>query len=626
MTLEPDFKKSKNDKQTFFLKTLSFIVIAQIMFFSFGLFHLGKFVTVDERRWMYDRIPKYWKGILNQRWKLTYVHPKPGITVTLISGTSLLTYPNPEQFMGKNKPSVTGETSMIEKFYTTLRLPIIFFNGIFCVFFFWIMRKITKNDNLSLWSTILILLSPVLIGMSQIVNADSLVWVFSTATILSFIGFLKTSEKKLAAFTSLFLGLSLLSKFIAVILLPFLAIMAIAFYLGKKEAWFFEKTISAKKIANVSLAYLLIIAGALITFALLMPASFKKFNYLYEGTIGYPGIGIILWPLIALNILLIFENLFFKNKFSISILSFIGKFWKKYVKVIFGLLGLAFGVIALNYFSSLDFLHLETVPFDSYQEKIFYEKTWLKKIILEFRPLIFSITPLVFFPLIYLWTKAFFKDIREKLLVFSLSAFIFVFSAAVIQQDLLNIVRYSIILYPLLAILAAIGLDDFFQKKKIPKHWITFGILLLSFASLWQTKPFYLNYSSFLLPQKYIISDSWGYGGYEIAQYLNNLPNPEKLAVWSDNTGVCEFFKGKCIKSNAKEKCKLPDGHDHFNYVIFSRRGETLFFQQTQNLCENTKVFEQIGNLYKNKEARPVFELEINKRPDNFLKVFKVLQ
>lgn len=602
---------------------LVFFVMTLGIYFSFGVLHLGKFVTVDERRWVYNRVPNYWKGILSQKWKKTYVHPKPGITVTLISGASLLEYKNPEKFVSNNRPEITGETQSVERFYTASRLPIVLFNGLFAVFFFWIIKKITDKKWTAIWSTILILLSPILIGMSQIVNADSLVWTFSTATILFFIGYLKTEEKKLAVLTSLFLGLALLSKFIAVILFPFLFIIYCVHGLLESEKWKENEKLASRKILEISLAYFLIVIGSLGVFAILLPASFIKFKYLYEGTIGYPGMGKILWPIFSINFLLIFEHFVFKNKFSIKALNWFGKIWKNYSNIFYGLLFLVFITILFNYLFRLDFLKLEAVPFDSYQKAIFYENSWLKKMLLEFRPLVFSITPLVLISVLYLWFKLFFKKIKDDLLVFSLSFFIIIFCAAVIQEKLLNIVRYSIVLYPLLAILAALGLQDLFTRKKWSRIWITVSIMIICFVSLWGTKPFYLNYSSFFLPKNYIISDAWGYGGYEAAQYLNSLPGAENLSVWSDNSGVCEFFKGKCIKSSPVTRCKFPKGYDHFDYLVFSRRGEILFLDLMQIGCINTEAYQKIIDLYHDKEAKPLFELDINGRPSNFIQVFK---
>ena len=602
-------------------KIILFLLLAMVVYFSFATFHIGKFVTVDEHHWLYTRIPQYWKGVLNQKWALTYIHEKPGITLAIISGTGLLKYDNPAKDIEKIKPSATGETNSVESFLSAFRLPIIIFNGLFSLFFFWIIRKITENLWIALWSSILILLSPILIGISQIVNSDALLWVFSTSAILSFAGYLKTEEKKFAALSALFLGLSVLTKFTSVILMPFLFVILVLYYLEKMKEWSENKIDIPKKILNATIAYLAAILGSLLVFAILLPASFLKPEYLYKGTIGYPGMQFILWPIFAVQLLIIADHFVWKNKITISIILFVQKYWQRYAKIIYALLSFSFLLILVNYALGRDFLRLESVPFDSYQESIFYNNSWIKKILLEFRPLVFSVTPIVLFSVLYLWIKSFSKTLKENFLVLTISIFLIIFCAAVIQEKLLNIIRYSIILYPLLAILAAIGIYEFFELEKfqkINKAWITLGLIFISALSLWQIKPFYFNYTSDLLPKKYIITDAWGYGGYEAAQYLNSLPEAAKTAVWSDSTGFCEFYVGPCVKG----KCALPAGFSNFSYFKLDRRGRLLFEEKDgkDKYCKkNPQLFREISGQYN--RTNTIFDLAIDNRPANFVKI-----
>lgn len=601
---------------------------ALAIYFSFGFYHIGKFLTVDEHHWLYRRVPQYWSGILEQKWKLTYVHEKPGITLALVSGTGLLKYPDPVKYVDGHRPSVTKETASMEAFLTAFRLPLLIFNGFFSLFFFWALRKITANAWIALWSAMLILLSPVLIGITQIVNADALLWTFSTATLLSFVVYLKTGEKKMAALTALFLGLSMLTKFTAVILMPFLFIAFIVSYLEKIKDW--TETGIPKKILKTSLAYFLILFGSILLFAVLLPASFINFGVLYKGTFGYKGMEFALWPIAGVNILIILDYFLFKNKFTISALRFLQKLWRRYSRIIFVFIFLSFIAVLANYVFANDVLRLEDIPFDSLLAKNFHEAFWLKKILLEVRPVAFSLTPVVLLMLLYLWAKTILKPVKENFLVMAISIFILVFFTGVIQKNLLNIVRYSVIIYPLLAILAAIGLDDFLSGKgreKLSRFLVTIFILLLSVISLWQIKPFYLNYTSSLLPKNYIVTDGWGYGGYETAQYLNSLPDAEKMAAWSDRGGFCEFYIGSCVKS----QCKLPAGHDEFDYFALTRRGKMLHIKGVASyvdlkrkadyrLCRKTpEIFDKIKEQYDNDNS--IFELWIDGRPKNFIKV-----
>lgn len=607
-------------------KIVLFLLLALVVYFSFATFHIGKFVTVDEAHWLYTRIPQYWKGVWSQKWALTYIHEKPGVTLAIVSGTGLLQYDEPIKDIEKIKPNVTGNTKAIEAFLSTFRLPLVIFNGIFSLFFFWIIKKITENQWIALWSSILILLSPILIGMSQIVNSDALLWVFSTTTILSFAGFLKTEEKKLVVLSALFLGLSVLTKFTSVILMPFFFVMAALHYLEKIEEWSENKIDIPKKILTAAVACLAAISGSLMVFAILLPASFAKPEYLYKGTIGYPGMQFILWPILVFQLLIIADHFVWKNKTLIYILQFIQKYWKRYAKIIYALLSFSFLFLLVNYALGKDFLRLEAVPFDSYQERIFYSQPWIQKMLLEFRPLVFSVAPLVLFSILYLWIKSFTKTLKENFLVLTISVFLIIFCAAVIQEKLLNIIRYSIILYPLLAILAAVGIYEFFEIekfRKINKDWVTIGIIFASAISLWQIKPFYLNYTSELLPKKYIITDAWGYGGYEAAQFLNARLEAKKTPVWSDSSGFCEFYMGPCVKG----KCILPDGFNSFSYFKLDRRGRLLFEEKDgkDKYCKkNPQLFREISDQYDRTDT--LFDLSIDNRPGNSIRIVPAIK
>ena len=598
---------------------IGFALMALAIYFSFGIFHIGKFMTDDEHYWLYQRIPQYWRGITQGRWALTRIQDKPGITSALLSGTGLLRYANPTQFVDVNDPSLVHNSVPFENFLRVFRLPAVLFNGIFALFFLWIIWKITKNSWLALWSFILILLSPVLIGISQIVNPDGLLWTFSTAVLLSFIAYLQTTEKKMVFFSALFLGLALLTKYTAIILVPFLFVLTVFYYLEKIKIWQEEKKEIAKIFLRNAIAYLVILVGMTVVFAILMPASILKPIYLYLGTIGFSGMQFLMLPIIFLQIIIIGEAFFWKSKFSIRLISFFQKFWGKYAKILFGILALSFILIFVNYSLGHDFLKFERIPFDTYQDPLFYHSPWLIKFLLEFRPLVYAITPIILLGVLFLWLKALIKKLKYNFLTLSLSAFILVFIMASIQEKLLNIVRYSIMVYPLLAIMAGLALDEIFANKKYNRWLIAVTILILSFGSLWLICPYYLDYTNKLLPKKYIISDSWGQGGYEVTQYLNALPNAKNLNVWSDSTGVCEFFIGTCVKA----KCVLPENKRAYDYTVFNRRGEILYYQSVNKSPKNQCwINEMISQKIENTK-KPTFNLSIDGRSQNFIQAIK---
>jgi hypothetical protein len=170
-------------------------------------------------------------------------------------------------------------------------------------------------------------------------------------------------------------------------------------------------------------------------------------------------------------------------------------------------------------------------------------------------------------------------------------------------------------LYPLVLLLASIGIWELFSWKrleKINKIWITTGILIISFWSLWETKPFYFNYTNDLLPKNRIITDAWGYGGYEAAQFLNNLPNAESLLVWTDYNGYCYFLKSRCIMGKNNGQFKMREGEPIPDYFIKTRRGTIMYRDMWKNI--NTKFLFA---------STPVWEISINNRAKNYVKIFK---
>jgi hypothetical protein len=114
---------------------------------------------------------------------------------------------------------------------------------------------------------------------------------------------------------------------------------------------------------------------------------------------------------------------------------------------------------------------------------------------------------------------------------------------------------------------------EFLKTFKVDKEKNVFaGIILALFLgifTLWNEKPFYFGYTNFLLPEKFSITQSWGHGTYEAAEYLNSLPGAENKVIWSNTNTICMFFKGKCLNTRKIDlNVVTPD------YFVISKRGE----------------------------------------------------
>lgn len=607
------------------IKTIIFLAVYAI-YFSFSFYHISSFITADEHFWVKSRIPRYWKSIINKDWARTSINDKPGITLAYISGIPALIQQD-EFWKHKLDPTTNYEKSgpdYASSLYKSFRMPLVIFNGVFSLFFFWIIKKFTDSDFIALCSGILILLSPILIGISQIVNPDALLWIFFSASFFSFLALLKTEEKKFAVLSSLFLGLSLLTKYTSVILMPFFSIAAIIYYISKAQEWKNSNALS-KKITSISSAYLLIIAGSLVVFAALLPAVFVKSGIFYKGTIGYPGIKLLLWPAIAIQLLLIIDAKWFQNRFFMFAISKIGRFWKNFQKLIFALLAISFLAVLFNWISGERLLSLDSLPLSTKQGSIYkMSKMNLgQKIMMEFFPLLFSLTPLMVFSIVYVWTKSVFRNIRHNFLISVISLFIVVFYAALISKGVLATIRYSIVVYPFLSVLAAIGINEFFSAEKfktLNKNLLIAILIIAGLISLWFSKPFYFNYTNNLLPKKYTITNAWGYGGYEAAMHINSLPNSENFTIWSDYYGVCDFLKTQaCFNS----KYILEDPSMKIDYFVLTKRGEARFKEFP--VYRKNKERERLVDGYKfyDSAEEPEWQILIDNRPGNYIKVFK---
>lgn len=595
--------------------------LVYILYFFFGFFHISEFITADEHFWVNQRIYTYWHSVFSpEKWGSTKLSDKPGVTVALVSGVGLLKENNPMTHMREAAADPEKEVQVIQSVYTVFRIPMLIFNALFALYLFWIVKKLTGNFWIGLWSFILILLSPILLGISQITNADAVMWSFSCAALLSFLAYLKTEEKKFLALSPLFLGLSLLTKLVAVIFFPFLFLVALAFIVYKFPDWEKEKIEIHKKIIRVCFAYLITFAGSLLIFAIFMPAVFVKSQLFFDYTIGYSSMKKIV-PALMLGVFLIFgDALAFKSAVGKKILGAVAPYFPILQKIVLTALFILFVLILFNWNASQLILNPDNIlNYKTSELSFLASASWLQKITYQFYPFIFSLVPLAVLALLFIWTKLVFRKSQNSFLVFILSFFALVYHAALISLNLPSTIRYSIALYPLASILAAMGIYEFFELKKfekISKIWITLGIIIVSVVSLWQIKPFYFNYTSELLPKKYSVAYAWGYGGYEAAQFLNSLPDAKNLYIWSDYYGVRNFFLG-----DTKTDYIYKNGSRRIDYYVLTRQGQIKYEYWCNKHKGACRGYVPAKKYYE--AANPVWEMYIDGRPNNFIKIFK---
>ena len=590
------------------------IVIVLLVNLTLGLARLGNYSSVDEPYWTYGRITKFWNGIKAHNWKTTSVNDKPGITVAILSGAGLATIdPMPYKSL-RGDVKTDAELRDINTINFAFRLPIYLFCVLLLPFFYILLRKLF-NQTTALIGFTLIGLSPIILGISLIINPDSLLWIFLPLSFLSYLVFQRTESKKYLYWSGFLLGLALLTKYVANILYIFF------FFLPFLEYILAEKKPELRPYLKKSLRqYAILIGISMATYFILYPATWVNPKILLDGTFLSQAFRST-WPLfVGLALFIVADILFFKDRLTKWTLDFLSTYRHLLVQAIstIFLMGIIFTL--LNTYTGMRLFDTAATlasPKGEGASLLLYAD----KITADIYSLIFGISPIALLGLVaalLLVTKKKWLDSYEAKIVFFFSLFILFYYLASTVNSVVATVRYQIVLYPFAFVISAIGLSYILSLKKVSSHLPSLAgvalVIVLSVWSLLSVRPFYFAYTSALLPEQYFVNlKDMGDGSYEAAEYLNNLPNPEKLTVWSDKGAVCAVFKGKCIIGFTNKRIKGVT----FDYVVVSsgRKSRTLKLSGSANKIIDFK------KAYDTNET--VFTITIGDRPNNFVKVIK---
>ena len=586
--------------------------------FAFGFPRLSTFSAVDEPYWFYGRITKFWNAVATHKWKSTSVNDKPGITVAIISGAGLSVVSPMDYKDIRGNPKTIEQTQAIMRSNFWLRLPMFLVTLLGIAAFFFLLHKLF-DEEIALISTVFIGLSPILLGISLIVNPDSLLWIFLPLSLLSYLVFQKVEQKKYLYSAGIFLGLALLTKYVANVLYVFLfGLLFLEYILNdrveKHPLLYLKKALSQ---------YSIIVLTSMAVFFVLYPATWVSPSMLLKGTFLSKAF-VSTWPLFAgIVLFILFDFFLLKGKVIAKISDFLSRYKTPLIRAVslFVLLSITF--VFLNTFLGMhwsDFQATLASPKSGTDAKLSFS-VFTDNFFADFFALIFGLTPLVLlFFLVALVNNA--RKVasltREHVIVFYFSLFILLYYVASTVNHVGATVRYQIILYPLAAIIAAIGarqlLHTTYLKRFAPPLLAAVLFIIISFVSLYQVRPFFFSYASTLLPSRYTLNlKDMGDGSYEAAQYLNSLPNAHALSVWSDKGAVCETFVGDCSIGLTKKKWQ---GH-HFDYFVSStgRRSRSLKMSGGVNsIADMHKVYAAEGY---------VFKIQLDGRPDNFVKVIR---
>lgn len=599
---------------------LFFIIVFTSVFFLSGLHRITEFAAVDEPLWLEGRIGKYWNNIAEGDWDSTDVSDKPGITVALASGAGLF-FKDPKDFDTlRYQPVEPGRFSGLERFYLVFRFPLLAVITLLLPFFYFFLERLAGKPA-ALVSYGLIATSPILIGMSKIINPDSLLWVFVPLSLLSYLVFLKSGWYRYLVIAGIFFGFALLTKYVANILLIFLFALMFLEHLYHRGKNTVDCAAFIKK-ALTDLAFYLFFALSI--FYVLLPAVWVEPKELIESTLLSEAF-VKVAPLFILVLALLLGDQYFNRARLVSFaMEQVARF-----KLPLGLLlsGLFFGALLFclgNVWSGMrlvDFITILQSP-----KNIADQSDFLAAYLTNFYPLTFGVAPLALLGLLagafLLFRKNFWENDRLRLsFYFILFILLYYFGGTI--NGVAAIVRYQIVLFPLAAIIAGIALSEMFSRAQARWHWsasFSPALPLLVLASgifILGTTPHPLSYASSLLPGKYYTDiKDMGPGSYEIAQMLNALPSAEKLVIWTDKDGVCKFFLGVCRRAFSPEVLRGED----YDYIVVSSARQNRTSGIILRRLNTHPDYLPLHTYYLRDD--PVFTVLINDRPSHYVKAF----
>ncbi len=611
------------------------------VFSAVSLDRLGQFETSDERLWKDVRIPQYRKAIAAGDWAKTYINDKPGVSLAILSGSALGSIPDPtkQEMAGK----INGKyiyrffkVNKTESINAGLRFPVVVFTAGMLGILLWLVFLWTRSPAITFFATLFIALNPVLLGISRILNPDAVLWSSSLAAVLCYMIALERRQWRFVLLAGCFFGWALLSKYTANLLTPFFIIL-LFLSLTLRD----EMREGATRILRLKLVqFITVTLVGYILFALLCPAVLSDTRLFWKGTLLSRGLTPIIAPLGLFFALLVIDAVFLRGRFTLLV----SRCMRASRMVLMRIAAIAlFGLLVVHVANA--WMGATLAPLNDLREVTevrglgksvqvaalafpsadgdMAPVAFAKKMMIQSASTIFALPSAVLIVLIlgtlFLSIRGRVEKVSEVFVLFALGLPWIFFIGGLLANVFVN-VRYGILLQPFLSLLAAILLIEMIYTLRGKWKAVFFpGTLLVCGLLQWQAltsiAPYYLNYQNAFLPREFSLADSWGYGMYEAAQWLNAQPDAAQLKVWADRQSFCRFFVGKCIRSSTIDLSVVsPD------YFVFTRRnvikGDAFRWKDPSLSVHDAAYYHSDEVL-----AHPDWELLIGDRPLNYVKI-----
>lgn len=614
--------------------------------FSLVAFHnLGKFETSDEDLWKDTRIREYWSGVKNGikrgDWEKTRVNDKPGVSLAVIAGTAL------PFTVDTNKQDISKRTNGIflyqkyrvhntEGLNEGLRIPVVIFTIVLLAFSGFLLYRWTSSPAVTLFSLTAIALSPVLLGMSQILNPDAILWSSSFIALLCYLLLLKTGHRCWVVLAGLFFGWAILSKYTGnLLILFFFALMLFSVFFDRETGREYVRRMRRK------LVDIFFITGIGYTlFAVLVPWVIVRPNLFAYGTFASPGFGEVSALLGVMFLVLAGDAFFWRARGTVFVAQYFRKGKKLLLRLLAGALLAVFLGHILNAWTGANFVPLNdlremtevlgsksvatfglTFPMISAEDGAIVGG--MKKILVQSSYIFFTLSSFVVGVLLCGMTMVLIRGKVHYLgyVLFALGV-PWVFIAGGLMADVLVNVRYGILLQPVFGLLAGIFLWEMvllFREKWRALVGTIFGVAFFGsqMLSLQSIAPHFLNYQNVFLPMEMSFADSWSYGEYEAAMWLNAQPDAKYMEVWSDRKALCRFFVGKCIRGSSIDRSIISP-----EYFVVTRRNVV---KQSYFRWKDPDLAARPAEYYYSEEVlnNPAWEMHIGGRPLNYVKIIR---
>lgn len=563
-----------------------FVVCA--LFLGFALHHLGQFISVDEEKWLYVRIRQLYLALASGDFARTYINDKPGILPSLLAGI-VMNFTDVKHYNPVN----------VENFLFWWRLPIVLFNLALIL----VMYKLLKHlfdKTAALIITAIIAGNPTLIGMSQIVNPDATLWSTCACASLSFLLFIKSLRVRYVFLCSLFLALALISKFAATYFFLAFFVISVGAYV--------QGLVSREKFKTLCLGWLAVLILSSLGYYLLFPAAWFSWSILWRGTLGCDIIHPVLRPFAALVLLFTIEASLLKGRPVAWIQSKLD------------LPRHLFGVLGLLLFSLLSYVIIRNFAdasfFGSLKKGYRGGAEFLPSLFANTFVFLSTISTVTLLGLIALsvvgiaqWFR---KTLYQRIESPRHLTLIFVLGISYILGTSLTgfyaSSRYQMLTFPFYA--AAAGLAYMSLSKR---HGLTFLLVVsLSFLEILEVSPFYFCFSNRINIRNEIITEAWGFGGYEAAKWAAARFDGDNTKIWFDREGFSQFSNNDVYRWNKK-----PWEIKGLDYLVLTTRGR-MWAEGARKGLESRWLY---GPLLEYYDKPPEFEVRVGGNPKNFVRI-----